>query len=242
MQTWLNSIHPDDRVMMDQYLRNVIIIQKLSFSKEYRIVNRKTKKTLWVHDLGDITLNKSGEIETLMGTVQDITEIKIHRERAQHNLVKFKDLIETTNSAFIVLSMDGHITEVNNIFTEILRCPKDDLLNKSIFDLLSQADSVKTEKGIKLMDKGIPIEDLEVCINNKLCGNRGVWLRINANIMENGEKNIMCLIQDITTKKTEEFKKYIAGQKQKDRVRQNISRIRTKIQDMKQLKPEKLRD
>jgi hypothetical protein len=103
-----------------------------------------------------------------------------------------------------------------------------------MFNLLSEEDMIKLRRNINLLAKGIAIEDLEICISHKVCNhNKATWIRMDANIMENGVMSILCLIKDITAKKTEELGRYINDQKQKDRVRQNISRIRDKILNMK---------
>ena len=199
-------------------------------------------------------------LEAKLGDVEVVTKIYSYdtakkisdgeetlKDKYIQNFKKFKDLIETTKTAYVIMSTDGVIKEVNKSFTEIVGCKNLKLFNINICDLLSKEDTIKIQKSLALLDKGIPIEDLEICIGDAICSKtptcihyndnivcckRGAWIRINANVMENGEKNVFCLIKDITTKKIEEFEKYIMGQKQKDRVRQNISRIRDKIQNM----------
>jgi len=164
------------------------------------------------------------------------------KDKSINNLRKFKNLIETTKTAYIIMTVDGVIKEVNDIFLEIIGCKdSQNLIGVNICDLASKSNATIIKKSISLLNSGIAIEDLEICLDNqKICKNV-IWIRMNANIMENGDKNILCLVKNITAKKTEEFSEYIHGQKRKDRVRQSVSVIRNKIQSM-QLQTEEAHD
>jgi hypothetical protein len=52
------------------------------------------------------------------------------------------------------------------------------------------------------------------------------WIRLSAGLIENGEKKLFFLMQDITAIKIEESKKFINDQKQRDKLKQHILRIR----------------
>lgn len=235
-QGWLDIVYHEDRDMMRDYLANDIGVKHLPFNKEYRIVQKSTGEIKWVHGLGSLVKGENGELQVLMGTIKETTKEKNIKDTLTANLQKFKALIETNKIAFLSMTMDGVIREANDVFAELIGCKDEKYFessNTNITSLLTQEDSYKIKRSIALLEKGISIEDLEVCIDNKLFDKKGVWIRINGNIIDNGEKIILCLVKDITSKKMDEFKKYISDQKQKDRVRQNISRIRNKIQNMR---------
>lgn len=73
VQGWLDLVHPDDREMMDTYLREEVISQKKHFSKEYRIIRINDGETRWVHGLGEVIYDENGTLLLLIGTIQDIT-------------------------------------------------------------------------------------------------------------------------------------------------------------------------
>lgn len=77
VQGWLDIVHPDDREMMDHYLREEVIAKKSPFAKEYRIIRRNDGETRWVQGLGEIKSNPDGMLLSMMGTIQDITERKM---------------------------------------------------------------------------------------------------------------------------------------------------------------------
>ena len=83
IQGWLDLVHPDDRDMMSRYLGEEVIAKRNAFSKEYRIVRRIDDSLRWVHGLGEASFDSNGNLVTLAGTIQDITERKlIEFERA----------------------------------------------------------------------------------------------------------------------------------------------------------------
>jgi PAS domain S-box-containing protein len=74
---WLEIVHPDDREMMDQYLREEVIANRKPFAKEYRIIRKNDGETRWVHGLGELGYNENGFLLSLIGTIQDVTERKL---------------------------------------------------------------------------------------------------------------------------------------------------------------------
>ncbi|MEI6556293.1 MAG: PAS domain S-box protein [Paludibacter sp.] len=89
LDKWLELVHPDDRAMMDDYLTNYVIAERQRFNKEFRIVRKSDKKTIWVLCLGELLI-VDGKILSMTGTVLDITD----RKKAEELLVERTDFIE----------------------------------------------------------------------------------------------------------------------------------------------------
>src|SRR5208337_1481510 len=54
LEGWIAIVHPGDRTMMDDYLRNKVLGQGEPFDKEYRIIRWDDKAERWVHGLGKL--------------------------------------------------------------------------------------------------------------------------------------------------------------------------------------------
>ena len=80
MDSWISLVHPDDKEMMREYFESNVVANRNLFNKEYRIINSKTKKTLWVHCFGAPKFDTDGNLRSMKGTIQDITETKIISE------------------------------------------------------------------------------------------------------------------------------------------------------------------
>jgi len=85
IESWLALIFPGDRQMMDQYLKEEIIAKRNSFNKEYRIVRKSDGAVRWIHGLGKIVFDHNNHLETMTGTILDVTDRK-HAEVEQEKL------------------------------------------------------------------------------------------------------------------------------------------------------------
>src|SRR5450631_2560952 len=54
VQGWLDIVHPEDRNIMDLFLREEVISKRKPFSKEYRIIRKNDGETRWVYGLGEV--------------------------------------------------------------------------------------------------------------------------------------------------------------------------------------------
>jgi two-component system cell cycle sensor histidine kinase/response regulator CckA len=115
VQSWLDIVHPDDRVMMDRYLKEEVISKRKPFSKEYRIIRKKDGETRWVNGLGAATFDCHGNVTTLIGTIQDITE----RKHAEEKLILFKESVENSTDAIGMASTEGKHIYQNRSFTKM---------------------------------------------------------------------------------------------------------------------------
>jgi PAS domain S-box-containing protein len=79
IQGWLDVVHPNDRGMMENYLKD-IVVSRTFFKKQYRIKKISTGEERWVYGLGDVSYDTDGNPVTMFGTIQDITDSKIAEE------------------------------------------------------------------------------------------------------------------------------------------------------------------
>lgn len=82
---WLDLIHTDDRERMTDHLVNQVLAQGLPFDAEYRIVRPADGSVRWVHGLGSTSKDGSGQVVTMIGTIQDITERKTVEEQLRQH-------------------------------------------------------------------------------------------------------------------------------------------------------------
>jgi PAS domain S-box-containing protein len=69
---WLELVHPGDRESMKLYLADVLA-RGSRFDHQYRVVDRRSGETRWVHGLGELQRGNGGEAVRLVGTIQDVT-------------------------------------------------------------------------------------------------------------------------------------------------------------------------
>lgn len=116
-QGWLDIVNPDDREMMDRYLRENVISKRESFSKEYRIVRQIDGETRWVNGLGEVIQDHNGNAISLIGTIHDITERK-QAEEERRRLEQQFNHAQKLESLGVLAGGIAH--DFNNILTVIL--------------------------------------------------------------------------------------------------------------------------
>jgi PAS domain S-box-containing protein len=115
VQGWLDIIHPEDHDMMDQYLREEIIAKRKPFAKEYRIIRKKSGETRWVHGLGEVKFDNNGNIVSMIGTIQDITE----RKQMEDKLSYILKAVESASDAIGISDSQGHHVYQNKALSDL---------------------------------------------------------------------------------------------------------------------------
>ncbi len=127
IQTWSEIIHPDHRQEMQDYLQYEVIAQKKRFDKQYRIINKITQETLWVHGKGDLQFDGNNLPTEMFGTIQDISQQKTTEEQ----LSLASNVYKNANEGIMVTDNRGVIVDVNQAFTNITDYSKADVLGKN---------------------------------------------------------------------------------------------------------------
>jgi PAS domain S-box-containing protein len=95
VEGWMNVIYEEERQVMQEYITQEILGQKVNFDKEYRISKVDDGKIRWVHGRGRLVLNDEGNPVKMIGTIQDITE----RKHFEKEIVAAKEMAEAANIA-----------------------------------------------------------------------------------------------------------------------------------------------
>ncbi len=121
---WLDIIHPDDRAIMNRYLREDVIAKRKPFNEEYRIIRNLNAEIRWVHGLGEVSFDSQGNVRSMIGTIQDITVRKKAEEALQESektarlLARENDLIAEVGR---IIGSTLKIEEVYERFAEKVR-------------------------------------------------------------------------------------------------------------------------
>ncbi len=95
---WFEIIYAEDFEMMSNYFREDVIGKRQDFNKEYRIIRKNDQEVRWVQGIGKLYFDDNGEINSMLGTIQDITERKlIEEERRTINISLEKMVKEKTH-------------------------------------------------------------------------------------------------------------------------------------------------
>ncbi|MGO9109174.1 MAG: PAS domain S-box protein [Thermoguttaceae bacterium] len=118
---WGDLVHPEERQEMLDYFLKEVMEGKKPFNREYRIVRYGDQQARWVHGLGRLQFNEGGQVASMLGTIQDITERKqadkalqkvAERKRAQEALAKeyhnLKHLLQSSDHERQLIAYEIH--------------------------------------------------------------------------------------------------------------------------------------
>ncbi|MBU1101830.1 MAG: PAS domain S-box protein [Bacteroidetes bacterium] len=197
IERWLDIVHPIDSEMMNIYLTEEVIGKHQLFNKEYRILRKSDGATRWVHGLGKIDFDGSGNVVSMIGTIWDITEGKLAQDELNRKAEQFKLITETSNEGFWRVDLIGNLKEVNDIYCKMSGYSRDELLCMNISDLEAIERKEDTKNHMqKLLKVGFDkFETQHKCKDGKI-----VEMEVSSTYSKNLEM-IMVFFTDITERK-----------------------------------------
>jgi diguanylate cyclase (GGDEF)-like protein/PAS domain S-box-containing protein len=136
IKTWLNRIHPEDKIRVIQELEDHINAKSNSFHCEHRIVTEETTK--WVSIKGKVTQDKEGYPQRIVGFLTDISEIKFAQLALKNSEEQFKLFMKNLPAGAFIKDEDHNIIFSNQYLNDFFGV--DTLVNKNIKTLLPEQD------------------------------------------------------------------------------------------------------
>jgi len=91
--------HPDDMEYVNKYVEYLLKEKKSPPTSEYRIITSK-QEIKWVSGTSEVVLDDKGEIEEIVGTIQDITDRKLAEDALKASESRFREMAQYINDVF----------------------------------------------------------------------------------------------------------------------------------------------
>jgi PAS domain S-box-containing protein len=195
-------IHPDD-------LENVIkafsegLAANRPVSLEYR-VRHADGHYVWLETVGDLLRDAQGNVTAVVMSSRDISQRKATAEELGRSEEKYRTLIETTRTGFVILDQDGLVLDANPEYVRLTGHHNlSEIVGKSVIEWTADHEKEKNAAAVgECFRKGY-IRNLEIdYVDSK--GNI-TPIEINATRMECGRvTQILTLCRDITERQEAE--------------------------------------
>lgn len=112
-ERFMSSVHPDDRALVKGAVEKSLS-EQVPYSIDHRIICEDGTERI-VHEEGEAVFDEAGKPESMLGTVQDITD----RRRAEYEMKKLSTIIDNSINAVFITDRDGLIEYVNPVFESL---------------------------------------------------------------------------------------------------------------------------
>lgn len=136
--TLMATIHPDDRDYHNE-MTAAWIKNRGGDPYEYRII-RPDGSIRYVNGAGRVECDKAGEPTRFIGTVQDITSLKLTEINLRGSEARFKATFEQAAVGIAHVALDGGFLRVNQKFCEIVGYDLDEMLKLTFQDITHPDD------------------------------------------------------------------------------------------------------
>ncbi len=197
---FFEAVHPDDRDYVRRAIENALK-NKDGLSMEYRIVIPGTGKIKYLHSRGKVELDERGEVSKVVGTVQDVTELKAAEEAVRRSEERLReaqhiarlgnwewnikeDTIYWSDEVYVIFGVNPEGFKPSyEAFLNIVHPDDRDLVRRSVDDALKRRKQYDIDHRVVLPDGSV----------------RTVHVRANVTFDSSGSPEKMTgTVQDIT--------------------------------------------
>ncbi|HNW98881.1 MAG TPA: PAS domain S-box protein [Bacteroidales bacterium] len=196
---WRAFIHPDD-IKVDQMDFHNLKLSK-PVATEIRTIT-KNKSIKWVRVYAHPVIDpESKKLTRIYGAVQDITKRKKAEEDLTKSETKYRTLIDSTDTGFVIIDQQGKVLDANQKYVHLAGFENiSEILNHNVLEWTSDESKTQNAEAIRLCKTQGFIRNLEIEYVHKN-GNK-VSLLISATIAKTDSETVMMsLVSDITHRK-----------------------------------------
>jgi PAS domain S-box-containing protein len=203
----LDIAHPDDCACIRQALEECRF-GRASYDTEHRILCRNTGEERIVRARGRFVRDAHGDVTKVYGFAQDITD-RVRAETAlRESEQRYRELVQSANSAIIRWTRDGTLTYFNRYAERLFGWRADEAVGRDVGILLPEQDSAGAGLG-DLVDAIVRSpKDFESSINENVCRDgRRIWINWTNRALFDAEgqvTEILAIGNDITAQKRAE--------------------------------------
>ncbi|MCX5829140.1 MAG: PAS domain S-box protein [Deltaproteobacteria bacterium] len=191
-------VHPDD---MERIIN--LFSEALAVKAEYR-VRHADGHYVWLETVADLHRDAQGNLTAVVMSSRDISERKAIAEELSRNEEKYRTLIETTRTGFVIIDKDGLVLDANPEYVRLTGHHNlSEIVGRSVIEWTADHEKEKNAAAVGECFKKGYIRNLEI---DYVDAKGSITpIEINATYMETGGiAQILTLCRDISDRKQTE--------------------------------------
>lgn len=201
----LNHIYPEDRVIVDQVLRNLqnaTVDENFSFT--CRVLKPGQTMPLWIEVRGIAHFEGTTTLHRIIGSILDVTE----RKEAEENNAQLVAIVNSSYDAIVGKTLEGIITSWNDAAEQVFGFSAEEMIGQSIKKIIPEDRWHEEDFILEQLRSGESIRYLET--KRKTRGGKQIDVSLTISPIKNSAgqiTGISKIARDITAKVQEEQKK-----------------------------------
>ena len=195
----LDIVHPDDAERIVKLFSEGRADNR-RITVEYR-VKHADGHYVWLETVADILRDAQGNPTAVVMSSRDISERKAAAEELNRNQEKYRTLIETTHTGFVIIDQDGLVLDANPEYVRLTGHHNlSEIVGRSVIEWTAGYEKEKNAAAVRKCIKERHIRNLEIDYVDSTGDITPV--EINATCIESeGGVHILTLCRDITDRK-----------------------------------------
>jgi PAS domain S-box-containing protein len=158
---WLSLVHPDDREHMHRYMVDEVVGAGHDFDRSYRIVRANDGSIRWVHGMGELERDASGQPISMIGIIQDVTESKLKELALGESEERFRRIFELIPGPVTLAEKNGTILACNDAFCAAVGYAREEVVGKKTSELSTWLDLSQRDAMYATLAQGKSVDWLE---------------------------------------------------------------------------------
>ena|GEM_PF-537445 len=144
---WLNAIHPEDREKIKNTWKQATIKKSKSLT-EYRFLKKDGSIVCVIGNA--VPEYNNGEVVGYIGTITDITDRIKSEQYLKESEEKYRSLIETTDTGFVILNEQGIVFDANSEYVSLTGYNSlDEIINHNVIEWTADHAKTSNKEAIK---------------------------------------------------------------------------------------------
>jgi two-component system, cell cycle sensor histidine kinase and response regulator CckA len=191
-------ILPGDHAFLDERIRRRLANEDEGVHSHFRGL-RRDGTVIYVETLGR-RVEYQGRA-AIVGTLLDVTERKQVEEALRDSEEKYRGLIETTGTGYVIIDPEGKVLDANPEYVRLSGHDKlEEILGRSVIEWTAKGDRERNAAEVKQCFQNGSVKSLELNYQKK--DGRSIPVEINATAINTSEGlKVLSLVRDISERK-----------------------------------------